>query len=84
MSIEPRLTDHENLPLLLDLVAWVARQPRTRAEMIETWGTSCPRLPVWEDAVDLGFVDRRLVENIETVSVTQLGTRFLRDHGRPA
>ncbi|MBL6457466.1 hypothetical protein JMJ55_19215 [Belnapia sp. T6] len=24
--------------------------------MIEAWRTSCPRLTVWEDAVDGGFV----------------------------
>ena len=43
-------------PLILDLVAWVARQPRPYAEVIEAWRTSCPRLTVWEDAVDRGLV----------------------------
>lgn len=43
-------------PLILDLVAWVARQPRPYAEVIEAWRTSCPRLTVWEDAVERGLV----------------------------
>jgi len=43
-------------PLILDLVAWVARTPRPYAEVIEAWRTSCPRLTVWEDAVDRGLV----------------------------
>ena len=43
-------------PLILDLVAWVARQPRPYGEVIEAWRTSCPRLTVWEDAVDRGLV----------------------------
>jgi len=29
--------------LVLDLVEWVARQPRPYAEVIATWRTSCPR-----------------------------------------
>ncbi|MBX9700350.1 MAG: hypothetical protein K2X74_13000, partial [Acetobacteraceae bacterium] len=40
----------------LDLVAWVAAAPRPYGEVIEAWRTSCPRLTVWEDAVDRGLV----------------------------
>jgi hypothetical protein len=43
-------------PLILDLVQSVAGQPRPYAEVIEAWRTSCPRLTVWEDAVDGGLV----------------------------
>ena len=51
---------HERAPqaLLLDLVEWVAREPRTHADVMATWRTSCPRLPVWEDAVEQGYVAR--------------------------
>jgi hypothetical protein len=42
-------------PLVLDLVEWIAREPRLYAEVIETWRTSCPRLTIWEDAVDRGY-----------------------------
>ena len=45
-------------PLILDLVAWVAVEPRPYAEVMDAWRTSCPRLPVWEDAVDRGLVRR--------------------------
>jgi hypothetical protein len=45
--------------LVLDLVEWVAREPRPYAEVIDTWRTSCPRLTIWEDAVDRGYVARR-------------------------
>jgi hypothetical protein len=38
--------------LVLDLVEWIAREPRLYTEVIETWRTSCPRLTIWEDAVD--------------------------------
>ena len=45
--------------LVLDLVEWIAREPRPYSEVIETWRTSCPRLTIWEDAVDRGFVTRQ-------------------------
>jgi hypothetical protein len=43
-------------PLVRDLVAWVAAEPRPYREVIEAWRTSCPRLTVWEDAVEGGYV----------------------------
>jgi hypothetical protein len=43
-------------PLILDLVAFVAERPRPYAEVLDAWRTSCPRLTVWEDAVDGGLV----------------------------
>ncbi|MDO9710380.1 hypothetical protein [Paracraurococcus lichenis] len=46
-------------PLVRDLVTWVAAEPRPYREVIEAWRTSCPRLTVWEDAVDGGFVELR-------------------------
>ena len=45
-------------PLVLDLVEWIAREPRLYSEVIESWRTSCPRLTIWEDAVDRGYVTR--------------------------
>lgn len=46
-------------PLILDLVAFVAERPRPYAEVLDAWRTSCPRLTVWEDAVDAGLVRLR-------------------------
>jgi hypothetical protein len=40
----------------LELVDWVARQPRTYAEAMEAWRSHCPRLTVWEDAVIDGLI----------------------------
>jgi hypothetical protein len=48
-------------PLIRDLVAWVAEEPRPYAEVLDAWRTSCPRLTVWEDASDRGLVERRPV-----------------------
>jgi hypothetical protein len=46
-------------PLILDLVAFVAERPRPYAEVLDAWRTSCPRLTVWEDAVEAGMVELR-------------------------
>ena len=48
-------------PLVFDLVEWVAKEPRTYAEMLDAWRTSCPRLTVWEDAIERGLVMRKPV-----------------------
>jgi hypothetical protein len=69
--------------LVLDLVEWMAREPRLYADVIETWRTSCPRLTIWEDAVDRGYVARQPVEGLGVrVVITECGERFLRAHGR--
>jgi hypothetical protein len=69
--------------LVLDLVEWIAREPRLYSEVIDAWRTSCPRLTIWEDAVDRGYVARQPVAGIGvTVAVTDTGEKFLREHGR--
>ena len=70
-------------PLILDLVEWVAREPRTYADVLDAWRTSCPRLTVWEDAVDRGLLRRDYVKGAGAmVVVTFAGQLFLRQHGR--
>lgn len=45
--------------LILDLLEWIGPDSRPYAEVMEAWRTSCPRLPVWEEANARGFVERR-------------------------
>jgi hypothetical protein len=40
----------------LELLAWIASRPRTYAEAIEAWKSNCPRLSVWDDAIEDGLV----------------------------
>lgn len=42
--------------LILDLLEWLVKRDRTYGEVMDAWCTSCPRLPVWEDANDRGLV----------------------------
>jgi len=70
-------------PLVLDLVEWIAREPRLYAEVIETWRTSCPRLTIWEDAIDHGYVARQPSAGAGVrVTVTEHGEKLLRRHRR--
>jgi hypothetical protein len=64
--------------LILDLVEWVARKERTYQETMDAWRTSCPRLPVWEDATSRGFVKTTFANGRSLVQVTQSGLDFLR------
>jgi hypothetical protein len=64
-------------PLILDLLEWVGPDGRDYREVIEAWRTSCPRLPVWEEATSLGLLERALDRGRPVVSVTALGAEFL-------
>jgi hypothetical protein len=44
------------MALVIDLLRWVEARPRTYRDTMDAWRTSCPKLPVWEDAVDGGLV----------------------------
>jgi hypothetical protein len=71
--------------LVFDLVEWVAKEPRTYAEMLGAWRTSCPRLTVWEDAIERKLVMRKPVAGRGTmVVVTSAGRRFLTAVRQPA
>ena len=72
-----------NDPLVLDLLEWIAREPRLYAEVIEAWRTSCPRLTIWEDAVDRGYVARQASTGAGArITITERGADLLRRHGR--
>jgi len=71
-----------NHALVLDFVEWVANRPRPYAEVMETWRTSCPRLTIWEDAVDQGYVARERRNGVAMVTVTALGRRLLQKEAR--
>ena len=71
-------------PLVLDLLEWIGPQPRPYAEVIDAWRTSCPRLPVWEEANARGFLEREHESGREArVRVSQIGQAYLRSR-RPS
>lgn len=44
-----------NLPCI-EFLRWLSARPRSYAETMEAWRTSCPKLSVWEDALADGLI----------------------------
>ena len=73
----------ETRALILDLVEWIAARPRTYDAVMDAWRTSCPRLTIWEDAVDQRLVAcQRGGGGTTLVKVTERGRALLTDAGR--
>jgi hypothetical protein len=68
--------------LILDLLEWLAIRDRTYDEVMDAWRTSCPRLPVWEDANDRGLVVMTDVRGVRIVRPTAAGLALI-DRHRP-
>jgi hypothetical protein len=68
-------------PLTMDFLGWLADAPRPYSEVMDVWRTSCPRLTVWEDAIDAGLVaHRREPGQAAMVEVTARGAALLKAH----
>ena len=65
--------------LILDLIDWVERRERTYQETLDAWRTSCPRLPVWEDASERGLVETASANGRSIVRATSAGLAFLNE-----
>jgi hypothetical protein len=63
--------------LILDLLEWLIKRDRSYEEVMDAWRTSCPRLPVWEDANDRGLVMKEQVQGRCIVRITSSGFAFL-------
>jgi hypothetical protein len=72
-------------PLILDFLEWLAPNPRPYAEVMEAWRTSCPRLTIFEDSIDRGFVARAASNGAgRMIALTEAGSDFLADNRRMA
>jgi hypothetical protein len=67
--------------IMIQFLSWVADRPRSYAQTMEAWRTSCPRLSVWEDAVIENLV--RIDGAHRAVTLTPRGHAVLRDR-KPA
>jgi hypothetical protein len=67
--------------MVLDLLEWLGSNPRPYFEVLDAWRTSCPSLPVWEDANDRGFVECHHDRGRgRFVSVSTIGAEFLQNN----
>jgi hypothetical protein len=68
----------DNKALILDLLDWIAARPRRYEDVMDAWGTSCPRLTIWEDTVDAGYVRIQFGPDVQKlVVITDSGEEFL-------
>jgi D-3-phosphoglycerate dehydrogenase len=63
--------------LVYDLLEWVGDDGRGYEEVMDAWRTSCPRLPVWEEACRLGYVVVEPAPPGRRVAVSDAGRRVL-------
>jgi hypothetical protein len=64
--------------LVLDLLEWIGDHPRPYAEVMEAWRTSCPKLPVWEEANTRGLLAHGHQPGVGAlVSVSSQGRAYL-------
>ncbi len=68
---------------MADLLEWIGPTSRPYRDVQEAWRTSCPRLPVWEDACERRYLDTVIgPERVRHVRVTPTGRAFLAERGR--
>lgn len=78
MTVEAlRMSDSSVETLILDLLEWISREERTYEEVMDAWRTSCPRLPIWEEACDRGLVITTRRDKRRVVNVTSAGIALL-------
>ena len=63
----------------LELLSWVATEPRTYPDAIEVWRTNCPQHSVWEDALDEHLIEIVPNGSHASVVVTARGRAALDD-----
>ena len=68
--------------LTIQLLEWIEARPRTYAEAIEAWRTSCPRLSVWDDATTDGLIRSNRANDAPTVELTPAGQAKLSANSR--
>jgi hypothetical protein len=66
-------------PLILDLLEWIGDGSRPYPEVMDAWRTSCPRLPVWEEANARGYLEHSHQPGcIARIAVSDMGLAHLR------
>jgi hypothetical protein len=71
------MTDPIVEALIVDLLEWVATRERSYEEVMDAWRTTCPKLPVWEDANDRGLIQTADVQGRSLVRITPAGRALL-------
>jgi hypothetical protein len=68
--------------LMREFLAWISSRPRTYAEAMEAWRSTCPRQTVWEDALTDGLIQIGGTFHQSEVTLTPRGRAILGENGR--
>lgn len=63
--------------LILDLLGWLAMRDRSYEEVMDAWRTSCPKLPIGEEANDRGLLEREETAGCAVVRINSAGRALL-------
>jgi hypothetical protein len=63
------MSESANL-LMLEFLAWLSSRPRTYAETMNAWQTTCPRHTVWEDAITDELIQLNRSDTLRDPEVT--------------
>ena len=65
--------------LTIQFLEWVSSAPRTYAEAMETWKSTCPRVSIFEDALADGLIRIEHGATVEAsrIAVTSRGREML-------
>jgi D-3-phosphoglycerate dehydrogenase / 2-oxoglutarate reductase len=70
--------------LILDLLDWLTPDGRSYEDVLDAWRTSCPRLPVWEEANERGLVVRVEAHDRSVILPTAAGLALVEQRREPA
>lgn len=56
--------------LMLEFLSWISSRPRTYADAMNAWQSSCPRHTIWEDAIIDGLIQLNRTETLDDPEVT--------------
>ncbi len=68
--------------LMLQFLERVASRPRSYAEAMDAWRTSCPRLSIWEDALIAGLIQLESEPSQPTLVVLTSSGQAILDQSR--
>ncbi len=67
--------------LTVQFLAWIAAAPRTHADVMDAWRSTCPRQSVWEDSLIDGLV--AFAGETKSVMLTARGKAVLDASAQP-
>jgi hypothetical protein len=80
IETETHMADPAQL-LTMQFLSWLAAKPRRYGEVKDAWRSTCPRLTIWEDALEGGLIrfqnGGERLSDTSSVTLTERGRAML-------